>query len=109
MPILLALLLAQASVPAAPEPFPYPAEEEKIADEGYQQLRAGEFAKAEATLRRLTDQLAPQNPRAWRLLGFALLQDKMPDSAIRALDKAEELRVDAERLPSLLVARAHAK
>ena len=110
MPLILALLLAQAATqaPAKPEPFPYPPELEKLSEEGYRGLTAGEPAHAEATLRKLID-LAPENPRAWRLLGFALLRQEKPHEAISAFDKAEALHVDAARLPSLLSGRAEAR
>src|SRR5882762_7648700 len=109
MPLILALLLAQAAThaPTKPEPFPYPPELEKLSEEGYQQLTAGELAKSEATLRKVIE-LAPENPRGWRLLGFVLLQQDKPHEAISAFDKAEALHVDASRFPSLLLARAHA-
>src|SRR5205085_2554088 len=92
MSVLLAILLAAtatAQAPAEPEPFPYPPEQEKIGEDGYRELTTGDSAKAEAAFRKLTDQLAPENPRAWRLLGFALLQQSKAQEAIAALDRAE--------------------
>lgn len=103
LPLLAILLLAQA------EPFPYPPDQEQLGKDGYAQLTSGHAAEAEATLRTLTDHLAPENPRGWRLLGFALLQQGRHADAIRAFDKAEKLHVDKARLPSLLAARAQAK
>jgi Zn-dependent protease with chaperone function/Flp pilus assembly protein TadD len=107
MLLLIALVLAQVA-PSNPEPFPYTAEQDKIGNEAYALLQAGKVAEAEAGLRKLV-QLAPDNPRAYRLLGFALRQQDRPQEAIKAFDQAEALHVDAPRMLSLLGARAEAK
>jgi Zn-dependent protease with chaperone function/Tfp pilus assembly protein PilF len=109
MVFLLALVIAQATVaPKAPEPLPYPAELEKVSEAAYQQLTAGQPAPAETALRQIIAQ-APDNPRSYRLLGFALLNQGRFKDAIDALDQAEARHLNRERLPSMLVARAQAR
>jgi Zn-dependent protease with chaperone function len=104
VPILIALLLAQA----AAEPFPFPPDGEQLSKQAFDLFNERKPAEAEPLLRKLLE-LAPGNPRGYRQLGFALGALGRPQEAVTALNKAEELHVDAKRMPSLLIARAQAQ
>ena len=108
--LVLAVLVAQApAVPGAePEPFPLDAAGEKLSEQGYALYTERKFDAALVPLRALVAH-AFGNPRGHRLLGLTLAAIGKNDEAEKELTQALELKVNAVRLPSVLIARAQVR
>ncbi|QRK05316.1 M48 family metalloprotease [Archangium violaceum] len=101
--LLLSLLLAQAAS-EPPEKFPFSAELEPVYERVFDQVQQGQSEQARPGVEQLVRE-APDNPRAWRLLGF-LEMETQPKRAEEALRKALELGIDGHRRADVLATLA---
>jgi Zn-dependent protease with chaperone function/Tfp pilus assembly protein PilF len=102
------LFFAAASALAYPpdkEPHPFAPSVQAIYEQAFTQMEAGDFAGALPLAERVTNE-APQNPRAWRLLGQLYFNTQHADEAERALGRAIELGIDNKRKADVLGLRA---
>ena len=99
--LLLSLVLAQAASEPV-ERFPFSAELAPVYERAFGQLEQGQPKAALVDAQRLVRE-APDNPRAWRLLG---LIEERPQEAEQALQKALELGIDGQRRAGVLASLA---
>lgn len=106
----LALLLARTLVPEEKpgEPFPFEPAQRATYLEAFAAVEKGEAARGLPLAEQLVE-VAPGNPRAWRILGFAQLGLRRWSDAQVSLGRALDLGIDPTRRPSTLVARAQAR
>ncbi|PTL82418.1 tetratricopeptide repeat protein [Vitiosangium sp. GDMCC 1.1324] len=97
--LLLSLLLAQAATEPA-EKFPFDPKLESVYERAFDQVQEGQFEQARPGVEQLVRE-APDNPRAWRLLGFLESKEK-PQKAEEAFQRALELGIDGKRRADVL-------
>jgi tetratricopeptide (TPR) repeat protein len=99
----LLLLVALAQAPA--DPFPFPAALEGADAQAIAALNARRADEALALGKLLTEK-APENPRAWRVLGLAQVEKRDGDAALASFQRALDLKLDQPRQAEVLAARS---